>query len=73
MVFLLIGPSNVSPKSLDPNVKVEAILSVFPSICLNSITELSVLPLLDGNAPVYKSTSLIKLTFIIPTGPPEDP
>ena len=54
-------------------VNVVANLSGLPSICLNSKTELKVLPLLAGKAPEYKSTSLIKFTFIIPTGPPEDP
>ena len=73
VVLSFTGPSKVIPKSLDPTVKVLAILSGFPSICLNSNTELNVFPLLDGKAPEYKSTSLMKFTFIIPTGPPEDP
>ena len=73
MVFSDIGPSRVIPKSLEPTVKVVAILSGLPSICLNSNTELNVLPRFAGKAPEYRSTSLIKLTLIIPTGPPDDP
>ena len=69
----LIGPSRVIPKSLDPTVNEDAILSGFPSICLNSKTELRAFPLLAGNAPEYKSTSLTKFTFIMPTGPPDEP
>ena len=68
-----MGPSIVIPMSLDPIVNVDAILSGLPSTCLNSMIELKLFPLFAGNAPEYKSTSLMKFTLIIPTGPPDEP
>ena len=44
-----------------------------PSRCRKLNTELTALPRLAGKAPLKKSTSLMKFTLIIPTGPPEAP
>ena len=71
--FLPVGPSNVNPRSLLPSMKVKVRFSVLPSGCLNSKTELRVLPRAAGNAPVITSTSRMKLTLIMPTGPPLEP
>ena len=71
--FSLIGPSIVNPASLDPNLKLPVNCSLFASFCLNDNTPDNALSYSAPNDEVDNVTSLIKETFIRPTGPPELP
>ena len=68
-----IGPSKVKPASLDPNLKLPAILSLLASFCSKDKTPDNALSYSAPKEDVERVTSLINEILTSPTGPPELP